>query len=133
MDELLIKKLRFRENSRALVLNSPANYLERLGEENVKTTLDKTTSDRQTALRGERFDFVQVFIHHPQEISELGFSVLRYLKYDAIFWISFPKDLAKSIQKTIETIENAGFENVAQIALDENWAALRFRPEGVVF
>jgi hypothetical protein len=127
MEEMIAKKLRYRENYKALILNSPSGYTERLGEENIKTILDKNSN-----VRSDRFDFVQVFVQNPQEINELSFSVLKYLKYDAIFWIAFPKEIQKGVEKALESIENAGFESVSQVAIDENYVALRFRPEGVV-
>ena len=52
---------------------------------------------------------------------------------DVILWLAYPKKSSKKYRSEINrdsgwiTLGDAGFEGVRQIAIDEDWSALRFR------
>ena len=52
---------------------------------------------------------------------------------DAILWFAYPKGTSKRYQCEFnrdqgwQVIRSAGFESVRQVAVDEDWSALRFR------
>ncbi|AEI46359.1 hypothetical protein [Paenibacillus mucilaginosus] len=121
MEELL-KKLRYKEG-RALVLNAPEGY--RLGiEENGEP--------------GETYDFVQLFVGSSEQVHEWVPRTIPYLKEDALFWITFPKmsskiktDINRDILfKLVEGISS--YRPVSNVAVDEQWSALRFRHQDKV-
>jgi hypothetical protein len=59
---------------------------------------------------------------------------LQALRPGGVFWVSYPKrssqvktDLTRDAGW--ETLWSAGMRAVSQIAIDETWSALRFRPK----
>jgi len=52
---------------------------------------------------------------------------------DAVLWFAYPKGTSKRYQCDFnrdtgwQVIRDAGFESVRQVAIDEDWSALRFR------
>ena len=122
---LLIKKLLIKPGMRMAVLNAPAGYLETLGPlpEGVQLADGPVGT----------LDFVQVFVRDSGEYESLGPVALRAVKPDGLLWICYPKksagvesDLDRDVFWTL--LEPAGLRPVAQVAVDEVWSALRFRP-----
>ncbi len=125
-DSGLIKKLRLKEGDRALVLNPPAGYLEQLADLPAGVRLEQEAE-------GE-FDFVHLFVKDSADLERLYPQARQAIKYDGVFWISYPKgssgvktDLNRDI--LWQKLTGKGIRPVTQIAIDEVWSALRFRPE----
>ncbi|OGO38306.1 MAG: hypothetical protein A2W35_18790 [Chloroflexi bacterium RBG_16_57_11] len=121
----LIKKLRLAAGQKALVLNAPAGYLQSLGELPAGITLS-------TQAEGT-FDFVQLFVKDQAELERFGPGAFQAVKYDGLFWLCYPKQTGKiksDLNRDIlwKLVEPSGFSPVMQIAIDETWSALRFRP-----
>jgi len=59
-------------------------------------------------------------------------AALDALRPDGVLWISYPKAGALGTDLTrdrgFELIQRAGYEGVLQVAVDETWSALRFKP-----
>jgi hypothetical protein len=122
---LLIKKLLIKPGMRLAIHNAPARYLEDLGPLPEGAQL---TDEPDGAL-----DFVQLFIKNRGEYERLGAAALRAVKPDGLLWICYPKkssgvesDLDRDI--VWKMLEPTGLRPVTQIAIDEVWSALRFRP-----
>jgi hypothetical protein len=121
----LIKKLRIQPGQRLLILNAPEGYLSNLGQlpdgVEVKDVPDGV------------FDFVQVFVKSITELEKQVPVAIKAVKYDGLVWICYPKQ-SSGIKTDINrdtgwsVVQKAGLRPVTQVAIDDTWSALRFRP-----
>ena len=121
----LIKKLRIQPGQRLLILNAPEGYLSNLGQlpdgVEVKDVPDGV------------FDFVQVFVKSITELEKQVPVAIKAVKYDGLLWICYPKQ-SSGIKTDINrdtgwsVVQKAGLRPVTQVAIDDTWSALRFRP-----
>jgi hypothetical protein len=79
----LAEKLRLQVAHHALIFSAPKGYLELLGDVPEETKIDQTPS-------GE-YDYAHLFVKDRNELDQFIGQVLQAIKYDAIFWISYPK------------------------------------------
>jgi hypothetical protein len=79
VQEELIRKLRYK-SGRAIVLKAPEGY-----------TLGIEEGNRPEGV----YDFVQLFVHHAQDLNEWLPKTIPLLKDDAVFWITYPKQSSK--------------------------------------
>jgi hypothetical protein len=73
------------------------------------------------------------FASKQQELDELSGEIAMAARGDAIVWIAYPKASSKRYRCEFNrdtgwgVLGAAGFEPVRQVAIDEDWSALRFR------
>ena len=125
----LTERLNLTGQLRALIMNAPKGYRTLLGPLPPDITVNTKPSGR--------YDFVHLFVNNRDELATLGPAAINAVKPMAIFWISYPKKTAKtdtdiSRDEGWEVVTDAGFETVAQVAIDDIWSALRFRPAAEV-
>jgi hypothetical protein len=125
----LTERLNLTGQLRALIMNAPKGYRTLLGPLPPDITVNTKPSGR--------YDFVHLFVNNRDELARLGPDAMNAVKPMAIFWISYPKKTAKtdtdmSRDEGWEVVTDAGFETVAQVAVDDVWSALRFRPAAEV-
>lgn len=123
----LFKKLNFKQHKEILILNSPTEFETELNAIKDRTTVKtdiKSVSD---------IEFVLIFINTQTEIDKTTPLIDKKLKGDGIVWFAYPKGTSKKYKAEInrdngwETLGKSGFEGVRQVAIDEDWSALRFR------
>jgi hypothetical protein len=124
-DTTVLKKLRLQAGQKALLLNAPQGYLETLGELPAGVTL-------ATQPDGE-YDFVQLFVKDRAELERYSPAAFQAVKYDGLLWLCYPKQTGKiksdlNRDSLWKLMQPTGFSPVMQIAIDETWSALRFRP-----
>ena len=124
-DRPLTEKLGLKGQLRALILNAPKGYRTLLGPLPPDITVNTKPSGR--------YDFVHLFVTNQAELATLGPAALAAVKPVSIFWISYPKQgggLESDITRDHgwDLVRNAGFDTVAQVAVNDIWSALRFRP-----
>lgn len=123
-----LKKLQFKEQPTALVHCTPSSFAEVLTHLNELTQLD------QTALEGNQYDFALFFCEKQADLSVAANKISEFLHPESLLWIAYPKKSSKRYKSDItrdqgwESIGALGYEPVRQIAIDEDWSALRFRP-----
>ena len=76
---------------------------------------------------------VLVFINSLEEVERIVPSTLGSISTDALAWISYPKGSSGvrtdvNRDKLWAALKSSGWRPVRQIALDDIWSALRFRP-----
>ena len=128
MNHQLAKKLRIQPGQQMLVLNAPAGYVESLDELPAGTTLSTDVSTGSC-------DFVQVFARDQAELDQLKATAVGSVTYDGLFWVCYPKKTSKiKSDLTRDTLWNQfdGLRPVAQVAIDDTWSAIRFRPTALV-
>ena len=124
----LAKKLGIKPGQKLLILHAPEGYLRQLGElpeGAVVQTMDEG---------GEgSYDFVQVFVRNRADVDNFGARAVAALKRGGLLWFSYPKQSSK-VETDITrdsgwgSLGTAGLRPVTQIAVDDTWSALRFRP-----
>jgi hypothetical protein len=128
-DTSLTRKLGIKPDYRLLILNAPEGYLETSG------TLPEG-AEIKTSAEGS-FDLVQIFLYNKADVEKLAPTGIQAVKPGGLLWFTYPKKTAK-IKSDItrdtgwESVRAVGWRPVTQIAIDETWSALRFRPESEV-
>jgi len=121
----LIKKLRIQPDQKLLILNAPEGYITTLGQ------LPEGVEVKDTP-NGE-FDFVQLFVRSISELEAHTPAAIKAVKYDGLLWFCYPKQ-SSGIKTDINrdtgwsVVQKAGLRPVTQVAIDDTWSALRFRP-----
>jgi len=125
----LTKKLRLQNLERGVILNSPDGFLDssRYVPGELSPRIEKSV----------QYDFAHLFIENKVEMIQFVDRVLEAIAYDAIFWISYPKD-----SSGVETDEKRDthwadllekkIRAVTQVSIDDVWSAIRFRPADAV-
>lgn len=126
----LVKKLLIKPGHRISVLNAPDGYLDRLAPlpEGVQRVEEPD---------GAPCDVVHLFVKDRAELERLGPTALATARRDGVLRISYPKRSSKvttDLTRDVgwESITAAGYEGVAQVAIDETWSATPFRPAELV-
>jgi hypothetical protein len=78
-------------------------------------------------------DAVLVFVRNRAELEEHAKAALDHAAEDRLTWIAYPKagQLGTDLNRDIlwKLLEGRGVRPVRQVALDDTWSALRFRPD----
>ena len=122
----LFKKLNLKDQNEILVLNSPQTFeaeLDQLKEIHILRDLEKI----------ELVNFVLVFVKTAEEIDQLTLAINEKAPGDPLVWFAYPKKSSKKYKVEInrdqgwDALDKVGFQPVRQVAIDEDWSALRFR------
>lgn len=122
----VFKKLNLKDHKEILVLNSPESFepeLALLEGVAVKRSLEDI----------QHVEFSLAFVTQQNELDTLAKAIVEKVEGDALVWFAYPK--ASSKKYTCEfnrdtgwaVLGEAGFEPVRQVAIDQDWSALRFR------
>jgi len=127
----LFKKLNLQDQQEILVLNSPESFykeLEQLEDVHIYKDLEEVESVK----------FVLTFVKSAQEIAKLTQPVSKKATGDAVIWFAYPKTTSKKYNVQINrdhgwnALEKTGFKAVRQVAIDQDWSAIRFRRKDFV-
>lgn len=123
----LFQKLNFKNQNPVLILNAPTSFEKNLKElsalTNVQRGLDKL----------EELDYALVFVLNCNEINQTIEILYPKLKGDAVLWFCYPKGSSKKYKSDVnrdngwQKLGDFGLEPVRQVAIDDDWSALRFR------
>lgn len=125
MSDQLAKKLLIKPGSRILVRNAPTGYLEKLAPLPDGVELLTTVAGS--------FDVVLQFVHHKADVDSQALESTRAAREGGVVWMIYPKR-SKTIQTDInrdagwDVLWQAGWVAIGIAAIDDAWAALRFRP-----
>ena len=125
MPTSLSQKLQLKPDQRLLLLNPPEGYADHLVLEMAGVTLLTSASEQSEA--------ILLFVNDLAEVASLAPEAIRLVKPDGLLWIAYPKGgsrIKTDVNRDTlwKTIEPTGWRPVRQIALDEVWSAMRFRP-----
>lgn len=119
------KKLGLKPDMRALVVAAPSAYLKSLAPLPEGVVISETMSGTH--------EFVQFFAMRRSDIETSAKKLLKSAAPGALVWITYPKktsgvesDLSR--EEVWAAMAGTGWRPVSQIAIDEVWSALRFRP-----
>lgn len=121
----LVQKLGIKKGMRLLMHDAPEGYIELL------TPLPEG-AEVVTAGSGE-LAFLQLFLRNVHELELLTPERLARCGDKGLLWITYPKQssgLKSGLSRDLirETLQRMGWRAVTIVAVDNTWAALRFRP-----
>lgn len=126
MDEALLKKLLIKPGHRVAVINAPQSHAERLAP-----------LPEGAEFADEQADVVLAFMANRAEVETLAADALAAARSGGVVWLAYPKR-SKTVQTDInrdtgwDTLTAAGWLPVTQVAFDEAWSCLRFKPQGEI-
>ncbi len=130
--EGVISKLRFKGQSRVLVINASDYYLNMFKEWLPDVRVDTCIDQRFL------YEFVVVFSANSADVKRLAPPVLHNLAADGVLWFVYPKEAGIYAKTDIdrdhgwEPLQEKGFRRVSQVSVDDSLSALRFRNESYV-
>ena len=122
----VFQKLNLKAQSEIVVFNAPASFepeLAKLRDVKIVRNPKKPAS----------VQFALAFTQQQAELDRLSKLLAAHSQGDAVLWFAYPKGTSKSYACEFNrdtgwhVIRNAGFDSVRQVALDDDWSALRFR------
>jgi hypothetical protein len=122
----IFKKLNLKEQKEILVLQAPESFEPELRSLEGVSVLVSLDEGRQVA-------FTLAFVTKLAEIERVAEALAKKAPGDALVWFAYPKGSSKKYKCEFnrdtgwEALGKAGFEPVRQVAIDEDWSALRFR------
>jgi hypothetical protein len=126
--DALLKKLQLAGEPRLLVLNAPESFAPTLEAWRAGLNVDLEP------IAQHRYGFVLGFALQLEDVEALAVGTGAWLQAgDAKLWVAYPKASSKRYRCAFnrdtgwQALGDAGFEGVRQIAVDEDWSALRFR------
>jgi hypothetical protein len=123
----LFKKLNFKNQSSILVVNAPETLNKDMEE---MRTMAAIHTDLSSVAEVE---FAIVFVTLQSQIDEWVPVIVPKLKGDAVLWFCYPKGTSKRYKcdfnrdKGWDIMGSVNMEGVRQVAIDEDWSAVRFR------
>lgn len=123
----IFKKLNFKDFKNILILNHPTDFQKNMDEMQSFTTIYTEIK------KCDKIDFVLSFVTKQTEIGSIIEQLSTKLSSDAIIWFSYPKGTSKkhscdfNRDRGWDSMRKYNFEPVRQVAIDEDWSALRFR------
>jgi hypothetical protein len=126
MDDIF-KKLNYKNQVKILAINAPTSFLPNLQQMALLTLIFNDINSL------DKVDFAIVFATKKSEIEHFVHLLVPKLDGDAILWIAYPKGNSKKYKCDFnrdtgwEIMGKFQMEPVRQVAIDEDWSALRFR------
>jgi len=122
----IFKKLNLGEHTEITIFNAPKSFEPEL------TNL-KGVSVSRDPKKPESVEFGLAFATTQEELDRLSTILAAASEGDSVLWFAYPKGTSKRYRCDFNrdtgwgVIRDAGFESVRQVAIDEDWSALRFR------
>jgi hypothetical protein len=115
-------KLGIKPAQSVFVINPPGDYAALVGGLPPGTTV----------VRHRPADVVHLFARTLVELAEHGAEATAAVKPGGLVWISYPKGGASELKRDVLRDAIDGWQPVTQVAIDETWSAMRFRPDAEV-
>lgn len=126
MASAVFKKLNLTDQKRICVLDAPDSFRKELGSlKGVEVAEDLSSA-------GELV-FALAFVTRKAEVDKVAKALTKKAKGDAIVWLAYPKGTSKRYRCDFnrdtgwDVLKKGGFDTVRQVAIDDDWSALRFR------
>ena len=124
MPTSLMQKLQIK-SGKLIVLNAPKGYAEQLARE----LKDLAVSTRAAG----QAEAVLLFVNSLAEVDKFTTKAGRLVKPGGMLWIAYAKGASKvktdvNRDRLWTAVQPLGWQPVRQIALDDVWSAMRFKP-----
>jgi hypothetical protein len=124
--QTVFQKLNLTTQKKIVVYNVPEAFSDELNRlENVEIVRDPRTP--------QAVQFALAFAVTQTELDRIAALLAPAAEGDALLWFAYPKGSSKRYKCEFNrdtgwhVMTSAGFETVRQVAIDEDWSALRFR------
>lgn len=123
----LFAKLNLKEKTEVLVLHAPESFRPEMNAISGAVKVYETTESISEIV------FAVVFVQTLQQIEDAIKSIGPQMKGDTVLWFCYPKASSKKYRCEFNrdtgwyALGQYGLECVRQVAVDEDWSALRFR------
>lgn len=123
----IFQKLNFKAQATIHILHAPASFQSALDDMRPLAAIKTTLARAKDAV------FVLAFATKKSEVDAFADAVAQATAADAVVWIAYPKGTSKNYKCDFnrdtgwERLGANGFEPVRQVAIDDDWSALRFR------
>jgi hypothetical protein len=122
----IFEKLNLKDQREIVVMNSPASFESELnGLQGITVVRD--------IKKAKSVRFALAFATKQAELDAVCARIVASAEGDAIVWIAYPKGTSKRYHCQFnrdsgwDVLRGAGFDTVRQVAIDNDWTALRFR------
>ncbi len=125
----ILKKLQVKNQTGVFIQNAP-NELKTMFDE-WRRVLDVTTETPAKPM-----PFVLMFVKDKAQLESSRPVFYQSLDPSGLIWVAYPKKTSKTYQSDLsrddfwQAFQDIGLAPVRQIALDDDWSALRFRVPG---
>lgn len=125
--DTILKKLKYGEQERIAVLNAPEDFRSRISGLLPDVQIDTEINARYL------YEFMIAFTPASPDVEKLGPSCIHNLSDDGKLWLAYPKGTSRKYKSDINRdhgwnlVMDSGFKAVSQVAIDDDWSALRFR------
>lgn len=122
----IFKKLNFTDQKSICVLDAPDSFRKELSSlKGVKVA--------ESISAAGKLAFALAFVTRQAQVDKVAKTLAKEAEGDAIVWFAYPKGTSKKYKCDFnrdtgwDVLKKAGFDTVRQVAIDEDWTALRFR------
>ncbi len=115
-------KLGIRPGATVYPINAPGDYAALVGG----------LPDGAQLTREQPADVVHAFASTRAELTAHGRAAVDAARPGGLVWISYPKGGRSELKRDLLWDAVPGWRPVTQIAVDEQWSAMRFRPESEI-
>ena len=125
MGTTLVKKLQLKPEQHMQVRNAPEGYFEQLNAALGGLAVLEA--------EGAPGDALFLFVHSLAEVKGVAVETARNADPECLLWIAYPKARGKfkpdiNRDSLWQAMKPSGWRPVRQVALDDAWSAMRFRP-----
>jgi hypothetical protein len=123
------RKLNFKDQNPVLILAAPDSFRREIEAMAAFTTI------HLEPLRSMKYGFGLAFAANKNELIEIGRKILPLMLEDAVLWFAYPKKTSPTMESDLsrdvcwEVLGALGLRANRQIAIDDDWSALRFKKE----
>ncbi len=123
----IFKKLNYKDQAAIHVINAPDSFSGAVDE------MRSIAVVRHSLSKAKGVNFAIAFATKQAEVDKFAQQAGRSSEGDAVIWVAYPKGSSKKFKCEFNRdtgwaeMGRQGFEPVRQVAIDEDWSALRFR------
>jgi hypothetical protein len=121
------KKLNYKAQKPILVLGAPDSF----GPE---MEAMRDSEIRRKPVKGQTYGFALAFAVMKSDLIKAVKDIKPFLDADTVLWFAYPKQTSKVFRSDLNrdlcwaALSPFGLQPVRQVAIDEDWSALRFKP-----
>ena len=121
------KKLNFKFQTPILIVSAPDTFVAEIA------AMQTVTEIHPKPAKGTLYSFALAFGATKADIEKAARAIVGILEEDAVLWFAYPKLTSKKYRSDLsreimwEVLAPHGVRPVRQIAVDDDWSALRFR------
>jgi hypothetical protein len=124
----LFKKLNYKDQKVIFIQNPPEEFSREMSSMSAFCPVET-----QFPTKERNISFILIFVTRLEEIEQSIQKVYPMLEGDAVLWFAYPKGTSKKYRCEFnrdtgwKSLGSYNLEPVRQVAVDEDWSALRFR------